>query len=148
MLTAVPDTVAESASSVQLTVTGTLAGQSSRVEDTVVSLELEDDTATAGEDYQSATATLTIPAGEMSATAAMTLEVLDDDVVEGDETLSVTGAVPGTITARPADVVIEDDDQEPTSISLLATTGPIGEGGRRRHGPGAGDPPGRRDPER
>ena len=65
----------------------------------------------------------------MSATAAMTLGVLDDDTVEGDETLEVTGTVPGTITARPAEVVIQDDDQEPTSISLLATTGPIGEGG-------------------
>ena len=129
MLTVAPDTVAESASSLQLIVTGTLAGVSSRVIDTVVSLNLADDTATAGEDYQAATATLTIPAGEMSATAAMTLMVLDDDIAEGNETLEVTGTVPGTITVSPADVVIEDDDQEPTSISLLATTGPIGEGG-------------------
>ena len=129
MLTVDPDNVSESASALQLTVTGTLAGVSSRVEDTVVSLEFADDTATAGDDYQSATATLTIPAGEMSATTVMTLEVLDDDIAEGDETLQVTGTVPGTITATPADVVIEDDDQEPTSISLLATTGPISEGG-------------------
>ena len=129
MLTVAPDTVAESASSLQLTVTGTLAGVSSRVVDTVVSLELADDTATAGEDFQSATATLTIPAGGMSATATMTLQVLDDDTAEGNETLEVTGTVPGTITVTPADVVIEDDDQEPTSISLLATTGPISEGG-------------------
>ena len=129
VLTVDPDNVNESASSLQLTVTGTLAGVSSRVIDTVVSLELGDDTATAGEDFQSATATLTIPAGEMSATAVIALTVLDDDVAEGNETLEVTGTVPGTITAVPADVVIEDDDQEPTSISLLATTGPIGEGG-------------------
>ena len=129
MLTVAPDAVGESASSVQLTVTGTLAGLASRMIDTVVSLELADDTATVGEDYEAATATLTIPAGEMSATATMTLEVLDDDIAEGDETLEVTGTVPGTITVTPADVVIEDDDQEPTSISLLATTGPINEGG-------------------
>ena len=128
-LTVTPDAVSESASSVQLTVTGAFVGLSSRVIDTVVSLELADDTATAGEDYQSATATLTIPAGEMSATVTMTLEVLDDDIAEGNETLEVTGTVPGTITATPADVVIEDDDQEPTSIFLLATTGPISEGG-------------------
>ena len=94
MLTVNPDNVAESASSLQLTVTGTLSGVSSRVIDTVVNLELADDTATAGDDYQSATATLTIPAGQMSATATMTLEVLDDDVAEGDETLEVTGTVP------------------------------------------------------
>ncbi len=129
MLTVDPDSVSESASSLHLTVTGTLAGVSSRVIDTIVSLELADDTATVGEDFQSATATLTIPAGEMSATATMTLEVLDDDIAEGNETLEVTGTVPGTITVTPADVVIEDDDQEPTSISLLATTGPISEGG-------------------
>ncbi len=126
-LTVSPDAVAESASALQMTVTGALAGLSSRVTDTVVSLELADDTATAGEDYQAATATLTIPAGEMSATAAMTLTVLDDSVVEGNETLEVTGTVPGTITVRPAEVVIEDDDQDPTSISLLVTAPPINE---------------------
>ena len=108
--------------------TGALVGQSSRVIDTVVSLELADKTATAGEDYQDATVTLTIPAGEMSATAAMTLTVLDDHTAEGNETLEVTGTVPGTITVRPAEVVIEDDDPEPTSISLLVTTPPINEG--------------------
>ena len=129
VLTVAPDTVSESASSVQLSVTGTLAGQSSRVEETVVSLALAGDTATAGDDYQPATATLTIPAGELSATATMTLGVLDDDIVEGNETLEVTGTVPGTISVTPADVEIEDDDQEPTSIALSATTGPIGEGG-------------------
>ena len=122
------DTVSESASSVQLTVTGTLMGLSSRVIDTVVSLALADGTATVGEDYQAATATLTILAGEMSATAVMTLTVLDDNIVEGDETLQVTGTVPGTITARPVEVVIEDDDQEPTSIALTVTAAPINEG--------------------
>ena len=65
----------------------------------------------------------------MSATATMTLEVLDDDIAEGDETLEVTGTVPGTLVVTPAEVVIEDDDQEPTGISLVATSGPIGEGG-------------------
>ena len=126
-LTVSQDNVGESASSLHLTVTGTLVGQSARVADTVVSLELADDTATAGEDYEAATATLTIPAGEMSATAAMTLIVLDDNVVEGDETLKVTGTVPGTITVTPAEVVIEDDDQEPTSISLVVIAAPLDE---------------------
>ena len=129
ILTVAPDTVAESASSVQLNVTGTLDGVSSRVVDTVVSLSLADDTATAGVDYQAATATLTIPAGQMSATAQMTLTVLDDSIAEGDETLEVTGTVPGTITVTPDEVVIEDDDQEPTGISLTVTTGPIDEDG-------------------
>ncbi len=123
------DKVSESASSLLLTVTGTLMGSASRPVDTVVSLELADDTATAGQDYETATATLTIPAGEMSATAEMTLIVLDDNIVEGDETLEVTGAVPGTITARPVEIVIEDDDQEPTSISLVVTAAPLNEGG-------------------
>ena len=127
-LTVSPDTVGESVSSLQLTITGSLVGLASRTIDTVVSLELADDTATAGEDYQAATATLTIPAGEMSATATMTLTVLDDNIAEGNETLEVTGTVPGTITARPAEVVIEDDDQEPTSISLLVTAPPVDEG--------------------
>ena len=126
-LTVTPNTVNESASTLQLTVTGSLVGQSSREIDTVVSLELADDDATVGDDFQAATASLIIPAGGMNATVTMTLTILDDNIAEGDEALTVTGTVPGTILVNPAEVIIEDDDLEPNGIGISVTAAPLDE---------------------
>ena len=123
-----PDNVNELASEVQLRVKASLVGQSSRPIDTIVTLELADDTAIAGEDFTYATSQLTIPAGQMTAIITLGLTVLDDDIAEGDETLNVTGSTAGTIQVLPAKVVIEDNDLEPTSISLLATVTQLDEG--------------------
>ena len=123
-----PDNVDESASSSALTVTGTLSGQATRVVDTIVTLTQSDGTAVAGDDYSTSTATLTIPAGEMSATAVLVLNVLDDNIAEGSETLQITGTTAG-ITVMPTDLTIQDNDAEPTSIGLSVTSAPIGEGG-------------------
>ncbi|MCY3913487.1 MAG: fibronectin type III domain-containing protein, partial [Chloroflexi bacterium] len=123
-----PDTVDESESSAALTVTGTLSGQATRVVDTVVTLSQSDGTAVAGDDYSTSTATLTIPAGEISATAVLVLTVLDDNIAEGSETLQVSGTTAG-ISVVPTDLTIQDNDAEPTSIGLSVTSAPIGEGG-------------------
>ena len=128
-LDAVPGTVIESASTQQLTVTATLMGQSSREIDTVVTVELADNTATVGEDFETATATLTIPAGEVSAVTTVTLTLLDDNIAEGAETLSVAGTVPGSIIVTPAEVTIVDDDAEPNAIGISVMAPPLNEGG-------------------
>ena len=54
----------------------------------------------------------------MTATATLSLTVLDDNIAEGDEQLDITGTVTGTITVTPAEVTIQDNDAEPTSIGL------------------------------
>ncbi len=128
-LAVTPDTVDESASVVALSVTGTLAGDSRLEEDAVVTVSLADGTATAEADYESATATLTIPAGQQSATITMNLSVLEDNGNEDDETVQVTGAITGTITVTPAEVTIQDNDTAPTGISLQAGSTPINEDG-------------------
>ena len=69
-LTATPYRVSEDAGATALTVTAALNGHRSLANDTRVLLALEDAAAVAGEDYEAATAWLTIPAGEMSADAA------------------------------------------------------------------------------
>ena len=104
-------------------------GQSSRQIDTVISLSTCDGTDAAGQDYEAAQATVTIPAGETSTSVTLTLVVLDDDAGEDNEALDITGTTPGTIQVRAAQVTIEDDDPEPISISLQATTPPLSEGG-------------------
>ena len=79
--------------------------------------------ATAGSDYTTLPGTVTIPAGASSATIAV--DVLDDNVVESAETVSVTlagtnnaGAAIGA-TNNTATATIQDDD--PTTVSISAS---------------------------
>ena len=68
-------------------------------------------TALAGSDYTEASGTLTIDAGETTGT--ITVEVLDDGVVEGeDETFTVELSAPSGATIADGEGVgtIEDDD--------------------------------------
>ena len=124
-----PNTVNESATSVPLSVTATFVGQSSRQIDTLVNLELTADTAALGDDFQAATGTLTIPAGQTSAAGTLILNVLDDNIAEGSETLKVAGEAPGSIQVTPAVVTILDNDTEPNGIGLSAITGALDEAG-------------------
>ena len=126
-LTATPDRVSEDAGATALTVTATLGGQRSLARDTQVQLALEDSAAAADDDYEAATAGLTIPAGQMSATATLTLTPVDDSVSEGNETVTIAGAA-GYLAVTPAEVTITDDDAAPTGVTLTLAPGVIGEG--------------------
>ena len=86
-LTVTPDSVDELMAATRLTITAALVGEASLPTETVISLSLEDGTAVVGDDFEPATASLTIPAGEMDATAFLNLGVLDDNVAESEETL-------------------------------------------------------------
>ena len=71
--------------------------------------------------------TLTIPAGEGDGTARLTLSLVDDLVVEGDETLQVSGTADGLpVTAAP--LTIADNDRNPTGIQLSVTPWDLVEG--------------------
>ena len=126
MLAAAPDRVSEDAGATAITITATLNGQRSLANDTQVQLALEDGSAAAGEDFQTATARLTIPAGQMSATATLTLTPVNDAVQEGDETASIIGAADG-LTATPAQFTITDDDSSPTGVTLTLEPDAVGE---------------------
>ena len=126
-LAVAPDRVSEDAGATAITVTATLNGQRLLARDTQVQLALEDGSAAAGEDFQTATARLTIPAGQMSAAATLTLTPVDDTVREGDETASIIGAADG-LAATPAQVTITDDDSAPTGVTLTLEPDAVGEG--------------------
>ena len=128
VLTVSPDTLYETSGSTPLNVTASLVGQASRQVDTVVTVTPGSGTATLGEDFESATLTLTIPTGEMSAAGTLVFTVTDDTIHEGDETLHISASVPG-LAVTAADVTIKDDDPAPTSIGLSVTAVPISEGG-------------------
>ncbi len=79
-----------------------------------------DGTATAGTDYQPAMGELTIPAGEMNMPLPIT--VIDDVLIEGDETFTVTlsnpvGAVLEAATGR---ATIRDNDIYRLSVANIA----------------------------
>ena len=124
-----PDRVDESASLAQLTITATMRGEAIQPVDTVINLSLVNGTANVGDDFEPATASLTIPAGETEATAVLSLEVLEDNVAEGDESLQVAGSVEGNLRVLPAEVVIVDNDLEPSSIAISVTSALLYEGG-------------------
>ena len=79
-------------------------------------------TATAGADYTAASGTLTFAAGSTSQT--ITVNVAEDTVFEGNETLNVTLSAPGnaTIATGAAVGTIIDNDAAPTIASVSAAT--------------------------
>ena len=120
-----PDSVNENAGAQSFTVTAT---RSSGVlsQDTVIGLTLG---GTAGDsDYTApASASVTIKAGQSSGTGTLALTLIDDTVVEGDETIIVDGSS-GDLTIGSALITIHDDDA--TYLSIAGpTTAEVSEGG-------------------
>ena len=126
-LTATPSTVAEDTGEAELSITATFDGTVSLAVDTPVSVTVADGTATEGDDYTAAAATLTIPAGQLTNTGTLTLALVDDTVAEGSETVQVTGTSAG-LDVTPAEVTISDNDAQPSGVILTVTPDQVDEG--------------------
>ena len=108
-----PSTVAENDTATTVTVTATLNDAvRSGATPVTVAVGATGDAATEGTDYAAvADFTVTIPDGETSGDATFTLTPTDDAVVEGDETLSVSGTTTVTgLTVTDTEVTLTDDD--------------------------------------
>lgn len=111
-------------------VTFTVTQDRLSTQDTVVSLALTG-TATAGADYTAPAATVTIPAG--ATTATVTVPVLEDNIVEGTETVIATltaitsgdlSTVLGTTLAATASITDDDfADILVTNVDLVTSEG-------------------------
>ena len=126
-LTVSAPTVAEDAGTTQVTVTGALNGIPLAAATVVtVSVGASGDTATEGTDYTDVgDLTLTIPEGQTSATVDFTLTVVNDDVDEDNEAVTIDGTVQ-SLTVTPATVTITDNDTrgvEVSPITLAAAEG-------------------------
>ena len=130
-LSITPAEADESAQTVSIEVAAELGGMTRLASDVEVEITTTGDTAVAGADFQTATTTLTIPAGERRATGVLIVTVLDDTFDEVDETLTLTGTIMGgrSLTVTPATFTIRDNDATPTRIGLSATGPAITEGG-------------------
>ena len=77
-----------------------------------------DDTATEGADYATVdNFIITIPAQTAKASQFVTLDVTDDNLFEGDESLTISGTT-DLLPVTAWTVTIGDDDPEPTGITL------------------------------
>ena len=122
-----PASVGEGAGATAVTLTAVLSNGSAFPEDTAVEVSVGGGTATAGEDYAAvADFRVTISAGETSGTATFTLAPEDDNVVEADETIGVSGAAAGLVV-HDAEVGLTDDDEVP-EVVLSVDPASVGEG--------------------
>ena len=117
-------TAAEGGGSAVFTVTLSAAS----AQDVTVDYETSDGTARAGQDYTAATGTLTIAAGDTTGTIPVPL--LNDDVVEEDETFTVTlsEAVNATIADGEGVGTITDDDQADLTVAYDQSSYTVTEG--------------------
>ena len=121
-LTVDPDSVNEGAGSTAFKVTAEHNGDP-QSDPVTIQLALAG-TATPGSsgDYTApAQATVTIPANQTSGEATLTLNILDDDETEGDETIIVGGSYEDLVI-RSAVITIHDDE-----ATYLSITGPAAE---------------------
>ena len=114
-----PAQVREDAGATTVRVTATLDG-AAREEDTALSVTVGSagDSAVEGTDYETVPdLTLTIDAGETTAETTFRLAPANDSAVEGARTITVDGSALG-LAVRSADLTLNDDDVESTTVTL------------------------------
>ena len=116
-LSASPNTLGEDDAATSVTVTATLKGGTTRTSATVVTIGTLSGTATKDTDYSATSlASITIPANSSSADGSLTITPTDDSVVEGDETIIVSGTTTVTgLNVSDAIVTLTDDDKSTTT---------------------------------
>ena len=107
-----PSSVKEDDSATKVVVTARTDGDTFANDRTVrIKVGLVSDSATSGKDYAAVTAfDITITAGDTSGTGNFTLTLTDDNIIEGEEAISVSGTSTG-LTVNAAGVTIEDNDE-------------------------------------
>ena len=116
-----PNSVAEDATATTVTVTATLnSAVRTSATPVTVAVGASTDAATEGTDYAAVNdLKMSIAAGNTADTATFTLTPTDDAVVEGDETLSVSGAttVAGLAVTNTAVTLTDDDGSAAVTIA-------------------------------
>ena len=139
-LSASPSSLGEDDGATSVTVTATLNGGTTRTSATVVTIGTLAGSATKGTDYTATSlASITIPANTATGTGTITITPTDDEVVEGDETITVPGttATQVGLAVSSATVTLTDDDKGTTTpgdkdsadLSISGPSGNVSEGG-------------------
>ena len=106
-----PHSISEDAGTTDVSVTATLDGQALAA-DATVSLSINNaSTAQRDADYTvEFTPLIEIPAGSIIGVTLLTLRPIDDDIVEGDEIIKLTGTIAGLV-GDEAELLLSDSDQ-------------------------------------
>ena len=123
-----PTTLAEDGNAAEVTVRATLSGV---MPDYDLELPLVlGGTARAGADYKVSAElpAITVPKGDSSATARLTLTPVDDTIGEGNETIIIGVAHARFGTAAPAQVALTDNDTAAAGLALSVSPKTLAEG--------------------
>ena len=126
-----PDSLSEDGGATDVTITVDLRDGATRDEDTIVTLTLS---GSAGEsDYTASTLeSITIPAGQSSASGELTVTPVDDSVIEKRETILLTGSAPGLGETSGAmgltDPVNADGEAASARLSIASPSIEVSEG--------------------
>ena len=112
-----PDSVTEEGGAQTVTVTATVQGVSRFATPQTVSVTVTADSAETTDFAAVTPFDITITAGAASGEETFDLSPVSDVLAEGNETLTVSGAI-GTLTVNPATLTITDDDTAPDTIVL------------------------------
>ena len=139
-LSADPDTLEEDQeTATSVTVTATLNG-GTRTEATVVTIGTLTGSATKDTDYTvtTALASITIPANTATGTGTLTITPTDDEVVEGDETITIPGTTTVSgLTVTSATITMKDhngrttedpNDEDSADLSISGPSANVSEG--------------------
>ena len=111
-LSASPSSVSEGDSATEVTITAATDGDKFIADRTVrVKVGSVGDSATSGKDYAAVSAfDITLKANDTNATGTFTLTPTEDNVIEGDEALTVSGTSAG-LTVNATSATIEDNEE-------------------------------------
>ena len=135
-----PGTIGEDDDATGFTVTATLNGGRTLTTNTVVTIGSLGGTATQNTDYTAVSlASVTIPANSPSGTGTLTIDPTDDDLVEGDETIVVSGTTTVGLDVSDATITLtddngnssgpgEEDDKDQSELSISGPESSVTEG--------------------
>ena len=115
-LTVSPTSVGEDDAKTEFTVTASLGDSTTRPEATVVTLSLGGTAGSSDYTVNTSLGSITIPASTTSATGKLELTPTDDTVVEGDETIIISGTTTTQVGLDVSDatITLTDDDKTTT----------------------------------
>ena len=125
-----PASLGEDAGETDITVTATLDGSNTLTTSTTVTIGALAGTATKDTDYAVNTAltSITIPANTLSGKGTLTITPNDDVIVEGDETIIVSGTTTVGLTVSDATITLTDGDTDKVELSISGPSGNVDEG--------------------
>ena len=124
VLSVSPSSIREDDDATEVTVTATLQGNT-RSSDTVITIGDLSGTATEDTDYTATSlTTITIPANAGNATGTLTITPTNDDVVEGDETITIPGTATGLMVNSAEITLTDDSNSERVDGAELSISGP------------------------